>query len=634
MKSYEDFAVAIYGGVIRDATARWPLLVSHLKQDLSCLLGDVKARGLPFLTITLPAYSKVFLKALDNAYLPVNVYPQGLRLRNGRPVLFRCLLDQVFDEQGTLRIDASTDAVSFLLQLLSCCKNLKLECSAPRTKETLDEFFAIEAHLPRSHPDTWDSDIPVWKPRQGHPIWGTPGSDSSELLPLSDFRRNPDCCLPWDNLRALCSRVVHGWIGDYPLWDLDPRHGPGAVAEGRVVKQDFPNWPTKLEYTFPYDWYGSGLLAEVERPSSIEVPSRLVAVPKSQKGPRLICAEPVAHQWIQQGIWRWLEQRVEKTPLRGCIDFRNQEHSRKGALDSSRDGLLCTIDLSAASDRISTRLVEYIFQRSNLLDAFHASRTRVLSQTISGEHPRMIVLKKFSTMGSAITFPIQTLVFAILTVWALRLSEERQEDWGNLENDFRRITVFGDDIIAPTAAYPTIELVLHECGLKVNESKTFTGNHFRESCGCYAFDGVDITPAYALQPYDGSPTSLATTVETSNNFHLRGLWWTAEYVVSQLPDAELKKLLVMAPGGGSGLSLVSFCGSDFHLRKTRWDKNLHRHYVSALNLSSKVGRVQGSGEASLSQYFTEKPDPNYSWESGQASRVRLRKGLTRVYDHS
>lgn len=631
MKSYEDFAVAIYCGVIHDAAMRWPLLASQLEQDLSCLLVDVKSRGLPFLTITLPAYSKVFLKALDDAYLPQHVYPQGLRLRNGRPVLFRSLLDQVFDEQGTLRIDANTDAVSFLLQLLSCCKNLKLECSASRTKETLDEFFAIEAHLPRSHEDTWDSDIPVWKPRQGHPLWGAPGSDCNKLLPLSDIRRNPDCHLPWANLRALCSRVVHGWIGDYPLWDLDPRHGPGAVSEGRVVKQDFPNWPTKLEHMFPYDWYGSGLLSEVSRPSTAEVPSRLIAVPKSQKGPRLICAEPVAHQWIQQGIWRWLEQRVKISPLRGCIDFRQQEHSRKGALDSSRDGLLCTIDLSAASDRISTRLVEYIFQRSNLLDAFHASRTRLLSQTISGSHPRMVVLRKFSTMGSAITFPVQTIVFAILTVWALRLHEKREDDWSSLEADFRRITVFGDDIIAPTAAYPTIELVLHECGLKVNESKTFTGNHFRESCGCYAFDGVDITPAYALQPYDGSPTSLATTVETSNNFHLRGLWKTSDLIVSQLPDAELKKLVVTGVGGGSGLSLVSFCGSNFHLLKQRWDKDLQRHYVRALNLSSKTDRVQGSGEASLSQYFTEKPNPEYFWESGQAGRVRLKKGLTRVY---
>lgn len=633
MKSYESFAIAIYEGVISDAIARWSNMESSLRRDLSYLRGAVENRGLPFLTITLPELSKVFLKALDTEVFPTSDIPKGVKIRNGRPELFGDLFDLVFDETCKLRSDVCIDAVAFLLQLLSCCKNLRLECHPSKTRKTLDEFFEIEERLPTSHPDTWDFDVPTWVPRFGHPLWGVGEINdvADSRLPL-DLPSSGSHSLPWSNFRALCARIIRGWVGDYPEWELQPRHGPGAVSEGRIVKFDFPNWPTKLENRFPFDWYGSGSLDERSTyPSHIERPSRLIAVPKSQKGPRLICAEPTSHQWIQQSIFRWLESRIRTTPIGRSIDFRRQDLSRDRALSSSLDGLHCTVDLSSASDRISTRLVEYTFQGTNLLDAFHASRTRALSQTISSEHPRVIRLRKFSTMGSALTFPVQSIIFFLLTLWAYRLVKGTENDWSTLESEIGEITVFGDDIIAPTMAYPTIELVLHECGLKVNKSKTFTGKNFRESCGCYAFRGVDITPAYALQPYDGSPTSLTTTIETSNNLFKKGYWNTAHVVVNQLPDAEKVKLHVAKVGGGSGLSLESFSCSNDHLFKKRWDPKLHKWYVNVLGLRNKVDRTQGTGGACLSQYFFERPDPMYSWESGQTGRVRLRKCLTRVY---
>jgi len=635
MKSYVLMAFTIYAGILRDATTRWPNLEASLEKDLSYLSKAVESRGLPFLTILLPSMAKSLLQWLDHGFMDVTQVPQGYPLRQKRPKLFGDFFDMIFDDQGRLRLDGDTEAIAFLYQLLSCCKNVQLDCHPSRTKETLDEFFAIEESLPVSYQDTWDSDVPKWEPRYGHPLWGDRrlGDDAEPALPLGlDCSRSNVPVLPWNDLRAYARRIVHGWIGAIPDWDLEPRHGPGAVSEGlRGDKYAFPNWPTKLENRFPYDWYGNGALYSESYPDSRERPSRLIAVPKSQKGPRLICAEPVAHQWIQQGIWRWLESRVEKTPLQVSICFRDQSVSARRALSSSHSGELCTIDLSSASDRVSTRLVEYLFQGSNLLDALHACRTRTMVQNISPEHPRMIRLRKFSTMGSAATFPIQTLVFYILTTWALKLTVEEKgyegPSWTAAD-----VTIFGDDIIAPTVAYPAIKLVLHECGLKVNDSKTFTGKYFRESCGMYAFRGVDITPAYYLQPYDGSPSSLTTTVEMSNNFHLRGYWRAAEAIVSQVPEQEHKKLLITDLRRAGGLGLVSYCGNGFHLLKKRWDTALQSWYVKALTVSSVTQRAKGPGESSLAQYFFERPNPEFPWESGRAMSVKQRKRLARVYE--
>lgn len=628
MKSHSLHAIDIYEGIFDDAAMRWPRLVSRFRLDFSRLLRDVEHRGLSFLTITLPAAGKALDRALDDGSLSSAVFPQGLRLNGNRPVLFGDLFDLVFDDLGTLRVDVDVTAVYFLRQFFYCCKKLRLDCHPSKIKETLDEFFDIEESLPDPNPHTWFSDEPVWQERIGHPI-----RDADAAL----FERPPVCGVDhnslWDRFRRYCARIVRQELGDLPWWDLNPKHGPGAVSEAySVVKYDFPSWPKKLENVFPYDWYGSGDLFSEVRPSDEESPSNLICVPKSQKGPRLICSEPVAHQYMQQAIWRWLEERVDRSALLNrSITFRSQENSRKRALESSHDGLLATIDLSSASDRLSARLVEYVFQGTNILEGMHACRTTELSQTISKDHFSSIRMRKFAPMGSAITFPVQSLVFFIITLFALRLTEGNSDHFRMLKEDCRRITVFGDDIIAPSSALETIKFLLQECGLKVNADKTFGGLNFRESCGCDAFQGVDVTPAYALEPYDGSPSSMATTIEVSNNFHKHGFWRTAARIVNQFPEQERKRFFIQRVGEERSLGLCTFSEPCNDHLDMKWDLQTQRMYYKALNVTAIVKKSKGKGEASLTQYFVEKPDPLLPWESGQAGRPKLRKSLGRVY---
>ncbi len=638
MKSFLDYAITIYGSIIEDAIARWPELESQLRMDLSYLRRDVEARGLSFLTITFPELDKVLCRALDQGYLTAGSYPKGIRLSDHRPKSFGVLWDKVFDSSSMLRSDVDIDAVFFLRQVYCLCKKFRLTCHPKRVEKTLHEFYQIEERLPRPYPDTWDCEDPTWSPRSGHPIWGVEAKELEQLALFPYGDETPS--LPWDSFAALCKRAVRGELGQVPDWSLRPKHGPGVVSEGRKVvnKYDYLYWPRKLNGRFPYDWYATGLFKEEDTGmySEEEPPSRLICVPKTQKGPRLIAAEPAAHQWMQQSIWRWLEDRVGASELFGSsITFRSQDNSRFRALRSSIDAVLSTIDLSSASDRLSCRLVEYVFQGSEtILDALHACRTRALSQTIHPDYPKVILLKKFAPMGSACTFPVQSIVFFLITLWACKVhwGTENVLDAATLRSEAKRITVFGDDIIAPTDCLGVIKLALSECGLKVNSDKTYGGLHFRESCGMDAFKGVDVTPAYTFGPYDDSPTSIATVVEESNNFHTRGLWRTAEAIVNQLPTQERNALLVKAVDGVGGLGLVSYVGEKVDHLKLGWDRNLQRGYRKALGVTSSVPLVQGSGIASLSQYFAEEPDPMLPWKSGQAGSAKVKKTLVRVYE--
>lgn len=639
MKSYATYVMSLYDGIFSDAAIRWPDIRSTMDKDLLCLRSAFEHRGLAFFTLTLPAFGHWIDRSLDlRCFSDKAEIPRGIKLFRGRPRLFWGILTKVFDNDGMLKCDVDHEAVLFLRTLCQSLKKLEVPCRAKIVRQTLKEFYDVEAQLPKSYCNTWDCEIPDWQERIGHPLTGESVPDASEWPDLFGHTSSPGNHLPWDTLRELSRRVLSD-LGVPDYWKLAPKHGPGAVSEtGWGSKYEFPNWPKKLENWFPFDWFGAGDLHLRSGPGSDrELPSRLMAVPKSQKGPRLICCEPIAHQWMQQSIWRWVKGRIGDTVLGRSIDFGSQLESQRAALKASHDGSLATLDLSSASDRLSTRLVEYLFQGTELLDHFHACRTRAVEQTLDDHLPKMILLRKFSTMGSALTFPVQSIVFAILSVWALRLHEGRESDWSGWKRDFGRVRVFGDDIIVPSHVYGITKFVLHECGLRVNTQKSFGGSSFRESCGMDAFDGVDVTPARHTLPYSGNAPSTAALIMYSNNLFTKGLWKTSEKVLGWLPP-QLRKLLVTSGPEDGVRGLVSFCGSDLHTHRRKWDVDLQRWYVQRLGFYAKVRYTPGGGWSSLTQFFTEDPaqkrdhhDGVLLWNSGRATPKRLKMRRFRAY---
>jgi len=289
-------------------------------------------------------------------------------------------------------------------------------------------------------------------------------------------------------------------------WENDPfgRHGPGAVAGGEQGKRkwDFGSVkglnPEMYEY-FPADFLqalsasGDPLLARLQRIVSdpMERISSLAVVPKDFRGHRLICIEPKELQFAQQGLMKVLYKHIMSHYLtRRSIDFVDQGKSQK----MSRSLRFATIDLKDASDSVSMRLGRMIFPRR-----FWKLMTRYRSSHVALPDGNLVESHILATMGSALCFPLETLVFYAIALSAMLI---RRSCFPPvlLDVDFvrnmhgLRLRVFGDDIIVPCDDANCVISLLERCGFKVNAGKTCIEGLAREACGSwyYAQDDVRI----------------------------------------------------------------------------------------------------------------------------------------------
>lgn len=275
--------------------------------------------------------------------------------------------------------------------------------------------------------------------------------------------------------------------------EIIPSHGPGAVypSEKPWNKSNFTTIYSTIDRLYPFCDYFVGLpnfwdSEVVAKDKDIRVcdsiVSRLVAVPKDSRGPRLICVHPKEAVWIQQGCRVNLERAItdRRSPCFGRINFQDQGVNGKLALQSSIDRELVTLDLKEASDRISCLLVRHLFgdYAYEYLSCSRADKVQLMDK-------RIINLKKWAPMGNALTFPVQSLLFFSLVQAGIRLR------YGVNCNE---VYVFGDDILFPRKFYDGAVGALIAAGLVPNVSKTFQHGFFRESCGVDAYRGIDVTP--------------------------------------------------------------------------------------------------------------------------------------------
>jgi len=215
--------------------------------------------------------------------------------------------------------------------------------------------------------------------------------------------------------------------------------------------------------------------------------SRLSFVPKTTEISRTICTEPLLNMLFQKGIASVLEGLLLET----CnISLRKQpDWNRSLAQLGSVSDKFGTIDLSSASDSMSTSLVTEFFPKHvlNMLEMTRSPCT-VLPDGTSVE------LHMISSMGNAFTFPLQTIFFTSLVYGAYKalrypfLKPSRHSS-GNF-------AVFGDDIICLRQAYKLITRMLVLCGFDVNVDKSFNQGPFRESCGHDYFHGRNVRGVY------------------------------------------------------------------------------------------------------------------------------------------
>jgi len=320
-----------------------------------------------------------------------------------------------------------------------------------------------------------------------------------------------------------------------------------------------------------------------------ETPVRVSAVPKTGKGPRIISVEPVAMQYAQQLVSIRLREALVKSGINRQLNLTDQTINRRLAESGSKTGYYATLDLSEASDRLHCKVVSICLggldnRLARHIFACRSSRAKIgKSLTIN--------LVKFASMGSALTFPVESYCFYILCVAAVYrgLIHElsiRGKGFSSLaiaQSAMKQVFVFGDDIIIPGRFGEIVSRYLELFGLKVNRDKSFFNGLFRESCGFDGFQGYDVSPVYLRRDAPSSirdATALVSWVSMGNQFHIRGFWRTAE-AVRRFVD-KIYKFPMVNPRS-KALGWHHYTGA---YQPERWSKNSSSWKVTSLVSSS------------------------------------------------
>lgn len=620
----------VYRALFADALCAYPTLGAEFEKDLARLQKLVERRGLRVYLADLPAVGKHFDKCLALGQYILSGLPLTKRF-SGRvviPKFLRGLYLLVFHETGRLREDCDIEAVFFIRQLCYAAKKMRFDCSQEKVEDSVLDFFETDAELPE--PEGF------WNAQSDHDLTSHEiyeGFRRSSLIrdrvPLLEDPHRIDQATLFLGALDKVSSVLATILGSYDPTEWRFRHGPGAVAEvtGPSNKYSWKNWSDTLEVEYPIADYGyhsysswADSCNQTLGVDSKEPSSRLVAVPKSFSGPRLIAAEPAEHQWCQQNVWHFLCSRASSTGIRLFVRFTDQSRNQELCSKGSREGTLATVDLSSASDRVTCHVVGQFFRRNpGLLRALRASRTRSVVQKLTPRVPETIRLRKFSTMGSACTFPIQSLIFLGIALASVLTTRKQKVTLTNIIGLMDEVAVFGDDIIVPVDSRELFTDALKVLYFKINPDKSFWTGRFRESCGRDAFMGVDVTPVYWRTVCDGKPESVASNVVCSNNYYEKWLMNTSAYLASTLP-----KGFPMVAADSGVLGLKSRCGLRNDGLRRRYNRNLHQDELLVLTMISSQRKTPTDDDTALLQYFTERPDPLNQWTHGIAQRPNLR----------
>lgn len=517
--------------------------------------------------------------------------------------MFAGLWLRIFSVGGQLLDDADPNAIYFLRQLSSAFKKLNLGAlDDVKCKEKENGFIHTEKDL-RAPTKRWRYDD----------LYGadTTSLSVTDICDTDDLWSTGTVCSDEGSRYSRLSyvqEVFDFFCGDFDRVDtieLDNRmdcktpsckHGPGAtnktsryVDKFNISEVSFNNLFLMSEFPTFETIYNNDCQLRVYEPSS-----RLIFVPKDNRGPRLIAAEPIVNQYFQQGIFSFIQRDVLRNTLLGkFVNFSRQDLSQDLARRASIDSSLATIDLKDASDRLTCWLVERAFARSPLfLNYCFSSRSNSALLHFSKD---IISLKKYATQGNATTFPIQSVVYAMIAIASVLHDNRLQVTDSNIRKLGGRVRVFGDDIIIPNGSYDTATANLVDLGLVVNESKSFHTGHFRESCGGDFYKGYDVTPIKFRRKFDGSPEAKQMMIDVSNDAYFAGLWHLSDALVSLFPHKNREHNMPLVPirkvSVSSGSGLMSYSSSyNFHL-DSRWDTKLHCIQLKHWTVSLSTNRV-------------------------------------------
>lgn len=271
-------------------------------------------------------------------------------------------------------------------------------------------------------------------------------------------------------------------------WIADCGWGPGATTEipGRLAshahKYTFEKCITKSAFELVSGFW-STIYPLWDMTFCVTEASKIITVPKNAKTDRTIAIEPGLNLWFQKGVGKLIRRKLRKIG----VDLSDQSHNGSLARLGSKFGDLATVDFSAASDTISKALVEYVLPQRwfAVMDALRSHQGLIDGST-------SVFFEKFSSMGNAFTFELETLLFYTLAEFA-------RKEVGAVG----QVSTYGDDVILPVSAYDVYASVAAELGFTVNKTKSYSTTPYRESCGSHWWQGYDIKPIFQKEAIHG-----------------------------------------------------------------------------------------------------------------------------------
>jgi hypothetical protein len=581
---------------LADELASW--CHTSTTRDYKTVTGRSETEGLSFLTITLTNFGADFQTALAQGFVDHNLF-RGFAFQGGLPRFLGGFLDLCFDRSSGRLLDRpSHDAIYAIRQLTLMFGKMALECTPERVTRAIKGYVECEQSV-------------IENDRTRTPRENEEFHDMAFLL----FR---------DLFTQLDREVFEG--------DIVPKHGPGATADRLRANEKFNQleWTSRLEKVFPAgdyllpNWRYKHVHDQITwlEPGA-ERPVRVITVPKTLKTPRIIAIEPTCMQYMQQALLERFVTGLASDPLLDpFLRFSDQTPNQELARIGSLRGELATLDLSEASDRVSNLLVNTLFLRYPSLQAgIEATRSRQADVPGHG----VIRLSKFASMGSALCFPIEAIVFLTCVFLGIQDELKRPLTRSAIRRFHGKVRVYGDDIIVPVEYVFAVVSRLEAFGFKVNKNKSFWSGYFRESCGKDYYEGTDVTIVRVRHEWPSrqqDAIQVASLVSLRNQFYLRGLWQTVRFL-----DEQIERLIPFPAVSfdSEALGKHSFLGH--HTEKEC--PELQRPMVKAACLVTKIPENPLDDYGALMKFFLRRgdspsPDKEHLLRSGRPDTVGIK----------
>jgi hypothetical protein len=560
-------------------------------RDAESVSIRTKNEGVSFLTITLSSYAKDFERSLEIGYVdPAFFRSFHARKNEAIPVFLQGMLGQVFDRKtGRLVAEPSVDCIRAIRQLTLMFSKIALPCTPSRNRKALQGFVDCEKEV----------------------------REKNEVISIQAL--NELSTMSFLLYGNILDQVERKFLSD----EILPKHGPGKTADRLLgnKKFDLSEWPARLNHSFPMEkfvypnerfCYLSDRVNLLE--PGTERPVKVTLVPKTLKTPRIIAIEPTAMQYSQQALLAEFVLNIEspyipndyfssrRNRVFGMIGFSDQDPNRDLARQGSITGDLATLDLSEASDRVSNLHVMALFSRfPNLLIAIQDCRsTKADVPGFGVQH-----LSKFASMGSALCFPMEAMVFLAVIFLGIQDELNRPLTANDILSFAGKVRVFGDDLIIPKEMVPSVMNRLSLYGYKVNTTKSFWNGNFRESCGKEFFAGADVSLQRVRMELPSSRLDvqeIISLVSFRNRLFTAGFRDTVEYV-DRLVEKVLPHYPLVRPTSPV-LGRWSDHPLDFQVDRINQDTQSPMVKGYCVNAKPPISPI--SGEGSLLKFFLKR----------------------------